>query len=215
MQVYFLDKNSIEKLVIRWDKGMTNVTLEKDDFVLGQFGSIEELIEEQKFDLPDGRVLSVRFHEDTSDFAIKLDSEYLPGSIHHPAAKLKAPFQVFLLFGTANILLTLALAWYHKQPILGNPVLLGVGIGLLFIGMGWLIRKGSLVALILCTTVIGLSVLLLLWIWYLIGTTDVSALILRSTMLIYCITCFPKVNALRRYAQSKAEKTALLDGHSF
>ena len=203
---YALEPNGPKRLEVSWKAMWKAFTVKVDDRVVGRASGQKELREGKRFRLKDGSYLSVKLVNKLTgvDLEILHDGQPLPGTSADPATRLKNAYRtVFLVAGLNTVLGLVAV-------LLEAPFLQALGIGfysilfgLVFVVLGFLVRKGSQFALILAIAIFALDGILGFVLMSAEGVTPSPGGLLGRILLM--ITMIQWISAIRALKQRVEE----------
>ncbi|HNW97627.1 MAG TPA: hypothetical protein PKK00_04345 [Bacteroidales bacterium] len=146
---YSLINGGPKEIEISWGFAWKNFTVRHNGQIIGTVGSQRELKEGRQFNLLDGTTLWVKLNVGFGKAGLEVlhNGQPCPGSDSDPAQKIKVAFGILLFVALFNTVIGLLL-----ETIGGNEFKeIGIGVvfyGLIFIGLAFLVKKLSLIALI-------------------------------------------------------------------
>jgi hypothetical protein len=157
---YALEPGGPKRLEVSWKAMWKEFTVKVDDRVVGRTSGQQELREGKRFRLKDGSYLSVKLVNKLTGVELEIlhDGQPLPGTSADPATGLKNAYRtVFLVAGLNSVLGLVAV-------LLEAPFLQALGIGfysilfgLVFLVLGFFVKRRSQVALILTIAIFALD----------------------------------------------------------
>jgi hypothetical protein len=203
-QSFALEPGGPKRLHITWGGIYRNIAVKVDDRTLGTIPDQRALVKGQDFRLPDGSKLHVQLVSTfmTAELRVLRNGEPLPGSPSDPIARLRNAYLLVYVVGGLNSLLGL-LSLLLKVQFLQQ---VGIGLasflfGLVFLGLGFLVQKRSLFALILAIVLFiidGLSGLMFAAAAG--GSAPVTGLFVRIILLVPMIQGVSAIKALKARA---------------
>jgi hypothetical protein len=162
---YTLDPENPKRLDISYKMFWRGATVYLDGKEIGTAPGKRELTQGQEFKLPDGSVLKLRLVQSLmgSELRILRNGQPIPGSASHPETTVKTAYWVLFLIGALGILFGGVGLGLHVD-MLGEMGITNysIGLGVVFIILGFMVRRHSLpalyagIALYALDTVLGL-----------------------------------------------------------
>ena len=150
VQTYTLDPDNPKKLQISNHAFWRGATVYLDGQEIGTVSSKQELLKGAELKLPDGSTLKVRLTQSLlgSELHIYRNGQPIPGSASHPETAVRNAYWALYLIGALGIVFGLVGRLLHVN-MLGSMGIAdySIGLGLLFILLGFLVRRHSLLAL--------------------------------------------------------------------
>ncbi len=149
-QAFALEAGGPKRLEVTWGGIYRNVTVKLDRRTLGTIADQRALAKGKDFRLPDGSKLHVQLVSTflVSELRVLRNGEPLPGSPSDPQARLRNAYLLVYAVGGLDSLLGLASVLLHVRFLQQAGVgLASVLFGLVFLGLGYLVQKQSLFAL--------------------------------------------------------------------
>jgi len=199
---YALEPGGPKRLEVSWKAMWKDFTVKVDDRVVGVVSDPKQLREGKQFKLKDGSTLSVRLRNTLSgvDLEILRDGQPLPGTSADPATRHKAAYGVIFFVAVLNTFLGMS-AVLFQIPFL---LTLGVGFssaifGLVFLLLGFLVKRKSQLALILAIAVFVVDGILGIVFATMAGVTpSAGGLLARILLIIPMIQGIPAIRALKQ-----------------
>ncbi len=199
---YALDTNGPKRLLLSWEGQYRDFTIKLDDQVVGQGLGAKELAAGHTLALPDGSTLHLQTAGVplVNELRVQRNGRPLPGSATDPASRVKAAWQVIFLIAGLNLVLGLIAAVFSVNFLLQ----LGLGwgsviLGLLYLGLGLLVQRYSLFALLMALVLFGVETVLQLFVPVLTGSgPNVAGLLVRALVLFVLAQGLPALRHLRR-----------------
>ena len=155
-QAFSLERGEPARLEVSWRAFWKEFTVRLDGQTVGTVPTQKELSAGREFSLADGSLLWVQLHKGAlgAELRITRNGQPLPGTSSDPEAQLKGAYAMLLFLAGLNLVLGL-FALSTRNPFLEQ---MGMGLysvlfGLLFLGLAALVKRRSLVALILSIVV--------------------------------------------------------------
>lgn len=204
-QQYALEPNGPKRLILSWNMFWKNLVVSYDGVVLGSVPSKKELTSGQSFALPDGSAVQVQLVSGFGSTELRLtrNGQPLPGSAADPISRLNTAVGTVFFIAGLNIILGLV-AEVFQVSLLQQ---LGLGIssiifGLIFLVLGWFVKRHSLIALFLA---IGLFIVDGLLGFVLAaaagGNPGNAGLVMRVFLIIGMLQGVPALRQLKRSKQ--------------
>jgi hypothetical protein len=159
-QSYSLEENGPKRLEVSWKGIWKKFTVTLDGNVIGTMEGQKELKKGREYPLPDESLLKVQLVQKLAAVELQVlrDGKPLPGSASDPEQRFKTAYQIIFFIAGLNLVLGLISELLEVEFLLS----LGLGIGsvffgLVFLGLGFWVRTGSLVGLILTIVIFGLD----------------------------------------------------------
>ena len=198
---FSLEKGQPKRLEVSWKGFWHKINITLDNQVLGTMENQRELKEGREYTLPDGSKLLVRLSKSLLSPGLEIikDGTPLPGSDGDPLQKLKVAYSVVFFVGGFNIILGIV-------AVIGNIgflLRLGIGhqaviIGIIFLVLGFFVRKKSIIALGIA---IGLLIIDALLGFYLAiqsgGNTPSAGLAIRIIFVIFLFQGFKAIKTIK------------------
>ena len=150
VQTYTLDPDNPKRLDISYKMFWRGATVYLDGKEIGTAPGKRELTQGQEFKLPDGSTLKVRLTQSLlgTELQILRNGQPIPGSASHPETTLKSAYWALWLIGAIGILFG-GVARGLRVDMLGEMGIadFSIGFGIIFIILGFLVRRRSLPAL--------------------------------------------------------------------
>ena len=160
---YALEKGGAKRLEISWKGNWKEITIRLDGEVIGTISDIENLKAGQEFALEDGSTLKVWLSRGLVFPRLQIYKNDWP--VHtqgfKPAQLLSYVYKLIFFFGGANLAIGLSGTLFHTT--LGNlpPAgLLSVILGGLFLVLGFLVMRRSMIALVIAAGILALDMVL-------------------------------------------------------
>jgi hypothetical protein len=163
-QQFAIDPGGPKRLAVEWKGIFKETTVSVDGKTLGTFQTKQDLTSGGTFRLDDGRELGVRLQQSLLAGAavhLTVDGKPIAGSGGDPNARLKGVAGLIFFIGGLTILLSL-IAELGKVELLQAYGFgwISLAIGVVFIGLGFGVLKGSLAALIAAVVLYGADIIL-------------------------------------------------------
>ena len=203
-QVFALEPNGPKRLEISWHGFWKDMRVTLDGNPLGTVPDQQALREGRTFPLPDGSTLKLQLVRAFSsvEFHITRNGRPLPGSVGHPASKLRNAYIMLYIIGGLNIVLG------TLTQLIGIEYFLRLGIGIFSIIfgavlalLGFLVQKKIVIALVLALIVLAADAVLGLVAAFLEGYQPSAAGI--ALRVIYMLPLFPAFKAIRELKRSE------------
>ncbi|MGC9396952.1 MAG: hypothetical protein ACP5J4_19070 [Anaerolineae bacterium] len=199
---YALEPGEPKRLELSWRGMYKDFTVKLDDEVVGELSGQKELKAERQFALPDGSSLSVQLVQKFSGAELQVlhDGKPLLGSSSDPESRLRNAYGMVFFVAGLNIVLGLIATLFQIEFLQS----IGIGFfsiifGLVFLVLGFLVRKSSMIALILTIGIFALDGILGVVFSVMAGVAPgVSGLLARVFMIIPMIQGIPAIRDLRR-----------------
>ena len=198
---YALEPGGPKRLEISWKGMYKNFTVKLDEEVVGELSGQKELKAGRQFALPDGSSLSVQLVQKFSNVELQVlrNGQPLPGSASDPESRFKGAYGIVFFVAGLNLFLGL-LAWLFQVEFLLD---IGIGFysiifGLVFLVLGFFVKRRSAVALILAIVIFVLDALLGLLAG---GASYVSGLVVRAILIIPMVQGVGAIRALKQQAE--------------
>jgi hypothetical protein len=205
---YALEQGGPQRVEISWRGIWKDISVKVDGYLLGTIANKKELQAGRQFMLPDGTVLSVQLVRKFSAVELQvLRNGYpLPGSASDPQQRLKIAYGILFFIAGLNIVLGL-IAVLAAPPYLTDQLGIDwttIGFGVVFLILGLLVRRRSMVAL---GFAVALFILSGIWSFYVITqnmpghTPPVGGIIVRILFLVSLIQGFGAIRDLNESEQ--------------
>jgi hypothetical protein len=159
-QRYALESGGPERLEVSWKGVYKNFTIKLDDKVIGSLSGQKELKAGQDFTLPDGSVLHAQLIQKLSGAELQIlrNGEPLPGSAADPEQRLKVAYGIVFFLAGLNIVLGLIATLFQIEFLQAAGISIGsVVFGLIFLALGFLVKRGSAIALLIAIVLFALD----------------------------------------------------------
>ena len=201
-QTYAVEPGGPKQLEISWKGMWKDFTVKFNDQVLGTLSGQKELKAGRQFALPDGSTLSVQLVQKFSSAELQVlrNGQPLPGSSSDPESRLKNAYGIVFFVAGLNIVLGLIATLFRVEFLQA----IGIGFfsiifGLVFLVLGFFVKKRSLIALILAIVVFALDGILGLVLSVMAGVEPgIGGLFARVILIIPMIQGVPAIRDLRR-----------------
>ncbi len=201
--MYALEPDGPKCLEISWKMMWKDLTIRLDDQVIGVISNQKQLSAGQQFALPDGSVLSVKLVQKFSGTELQVlrHGQPLPGSASDPETRLKNAYGIVFFIAGLNLFLGL-ITWLFQIEFLQD---IGIGFysiafGLVFLVLGFFIKRRSAVALIIAVVIFVLDALLGLLAG---GASSVTALLVRVILITPMVQGVGAIRALKQRATAE------------
>lgn len=186
---YFLNKEKSETIELTWKgaykevivafNGQPVATLNREDVSAGK--SIE---------LPNGKTFEIKLTGGLfAALTTKIDGRHIPNSQGDPAYQLKQIFYLLIFLGVLNIIMGLVFASSNiKIDAFEGIGYVNVIIGIVYIGLGYAVSKGSMPAMILTTMLIAAD--LIFAAMYTTQTGSSSGIIIKVLFVVFIVRGF-------------------------
>jgi hypothetical protein len=165
-QKFALERGGDKALVISWGAFWKNIEIRLNDNLIGTIPDQKELSAGRVFQLPDGSTLKVQLAKSLFSAGLRVlrNDKPLPGSSSDPAARLIGSSLIIYTIAGLNIVLGFIAELFQVEFLqaLGIGVI-SIGIGLIFLVLGFFTQRRSLIALILALILYGADSLLVLF----------------------------------------------------
>ncbi len=205
-QSYALEPGGPKRLHVTWSGIYRDIAVKLDDRTLGSIPDQKGLIKGQDFRLPDGSKLHVQLVSTfmTAELRVLRNGEPLPGSSSDPTARLRNAYLLVYVVGGFNAVLGAVSLLLNVQFLRD----VGIGLasflfGLIFLGLGFLVQKKSLFALIVAIVLFiidGLSAVVFAAAAG--GSAPVTGLFVRVILLVPMFQGIGAIKALKHDAAS-------------
>lgn len=163
-RTYALEKDGPKRLEISWKGLWKNLTIRLDGNTVGTIPGQKELSAGQEFHLPDGSTLKVQLVTvkkfSAAELQVLRNGQPLPGSASNPETKIKGAYGVVFFIAGLNIVLGIAVLFqieFLQQIGIGfYPIIYG----LVFLVLGFFVKRNSMVALIIAIAIFALDSIL-------------------------------------------------------
>ncbi len=159
---YALEANADKRLELSWDGIWRDIHVVFDGQLLGIIKDQQALLAGQGFQLPDNSTLHVQLVRGFLSYSLQIlhNGEPIPGTAAYaPSILNSASVAAYLLAGFFLVVGLYAVLFNVRTLLAAGIGLVQVVIGLIYLVSGYFIRKGSLLALIVPTVLIVLSIL--------------------------------------------------------
>lgn len=203
-QLFALAENGPERLEVAWRRGWRETTVLLDGEALGTIPTRRDLAEGRAFRLPDGSMLHVQLVKRFSyaELLVERGGMPLPGSSADPATQQRMAYGMVFFVAAINLFFGLLRTVFRFNILVSlDNGLYAIALGALTALMGWLVMRGSPVALIVAILVFAADGVLSL----LSGITvhpipSLAGLVARAFMLVPMVRGVPAMVRLRREA---------------
>jgi len=200
--MYALEPGGPKQLEISWKGAWKDITIKFDDQVIGTLSGQKELKVGQQFTLPDGSALSVQLVQKLFSVELQVlrNGQPLPGSSSDPESRLKNAYgMVFFVAGLNLVLGVLAMLFQIEFLQALGIGLFSIIFGVVFLLLGFFVRRRSSIALILAIAIFALDGILGLVSSATNGVDPgVGGLLARVILIIPMIQGVPAIRDLRR-----------------
>jgi len=201
-QMYALEPGGPKQLEISWKGMWKDFTVKFNDQVIGTLSGQKELKAGQPFTLPDGSALSVQLVQKffSAELQVLRNGQPLPGSSSDPASRLKNAYGIVFFVAGLNIVLGLIATLFQVEFLWA----IGIGFfsiifGLVFLLLGFFVKKRSLIALILAIVIFALDGILGLVFSVMAGVEPgIGGLLARVFLIIPMVQGIPAIRALKQ-----------------
>ncbi|MFN2110692.1 MAG: hypothetical protein ACK2UI_13590 [Anaerolineae bacterium] len=195
---YALEPGGSKRLEISWKGMYKDFMVKLDDEVIGELSGQKELKAGRQFALPDGSSLSVQLVQKlySAELQILRNGQPLPGSSSDPENRLKNAYGMVFFVAGLNLFLGL-IAWLFQVEFLQD---IGIGFysiifGLVFLVLGFFVKRRSALALILAIAIFALDALLGLLAG---GASYATGLVVRVILIIPMVQGVGAIRALKQ-----------------
>ncbi len=203
-QSFSLEAGGPKRLVLTWSGIYRNVAVKLDDRTLGTIPNQRALVKGQDFRLADGSKLHVQLVSTflTAELRVLRNGEPLPGSPSDPRARLRNAYLLIYVIGGFDTVVGLAATLFNVQSLLDA----GIGLasflfGVIFLGLGFLVQKMSMFALIVAIVLFMMDGLAALVFAAQRGAdAPFTGLLVRIILLLPLLQGVPAIKALRARA---------------
>lgn len=149
-QTYQLEPNGPARLEISWAAFWKNISVKLDGEEIGTFSSQADFQTGKRFDLPDGKKLTVRLTKSFfgSDVQISYNGKPLPGTSAHPETRIRSSYMLLYFWGGLEVLFGLLMIFTTKNYSLSSFNMISTMLGLVYILLARMVQKRNLWALI-------------------------------------------------------------------
>lgn len=200
-QQYALEPNGPKRLEISWDAFWKNLTVRLDGNTIGAVADQKALKAGQDFLLPDNSVLHIQLVQKffSTELQVLRNGTPIPGSVSDPVQRLKTAYGIVFFVAGLNIVLGLIAALFQVEFL----QMLGIGwgsvvFGMLFLILGFLTMRRSMVALIIAIIIFALDGILGLLFAIQQGGSPTFGVIARVILLIPMIQGVGAIQTLKR-----------------
>lgn len=155
---YALEKRGPKRLELTWKLGWKNCQACLDGAELGSFADRSELTAGREFPLSDDSILKVQLTR--KGLEVRRNGKFLPGSAGDPGPILALACGVIFFMGGGNLLLSLLGEILQEQSLQEAVGWWGAIIGAVYIVLGILVRRRSVVALAIAVALTAALLLL-------------------------------------------------------
>jgi hypothetical protein len=199
---YALEPGGPKRLEISWKGMYKDFTVKLDDEVVGELSGQKELKAGRQFVLPDGSALSVQLVQKFSGAELQIlrDGQPMPGSSSDPESRLKGAYGITFFVAGLNLVLGVLATLFQIEFLQA----IGIGFfsiifGLVFLFLGFFVKKRSLIALILAIVIFALDGILGLVFSVMAGMEPgVTGLIARVFLIIPMVQGVPAIRVLKQ-----------------
>jgi hypothetical protein len=201
-QRYALESGGPERLEVTWKGVYKNFTIKLDDKVIGSFPGQKELKAGQDFALPDGSVLHAQLIQKLSGAELQIlrNGEPLPGSAADPEQRLKVAYGIVFFVAGLNIVLGLIAILFQIEFLQAAGISIGsVVFGLIFLALGFLVKRGSAIALLIAIVLFALDGVLGL-VFAIVGgfNPSIAGIVTRIILIIPMVQGVGAIRALKQ-----------------
>jgi len=201
-QMYALEPGGPKQLEISWKGMWKDFTVKLDDQVIGGLSGQKELKAGKQFTLPDGSTLSTQLVQKMSSAELQVlrNGQPLPGSSSDPESRLKNAYGMVFFVAGLNIVLGLIAVLFKVEFLQAIGIgLFSIFFGLVFLVLGFFVKKRSLIALIFAIVIFALDGILGLVLSVMAGVEPgVAGLIARVFLIIPMVQGIPAIRELRQ-----------------
>lgn len=152
-QVFSFEPNGPKRLEITWGAFWKDITIKVDDEVLEVFSGQKEFIRGREYTLKDGSNLKLNLKSSLlgQEILVSRNGKPLPGSAADPESRLKATTVLVFFIAFWNIIFGIIGYFMNRES---NPQAVPYQFsliiqGLIFIGLGFLVRKRKMIGIVL------------------------------------------------------------------
>lgn len=184
----------------------SDLTIRFDGNIIGTIPTRQELKAGREFSLGDGSVLQVQLVQNFLNTHLRVlrNGQPLPGSPSDPFQILKTTYGVIFFIGGLNIVEGIVLALVQNLPSTLQGSSIGALIsGLVFVLLGFFVRRRSAIALGIAVALQALNVLVwdfLGWAWVSSGSLGGGIVGLQIGLLFFMIRGFSAIREIRNTA---------------
>ena len=201
-QSYSLEPGGPKRLEIQWKGFFKNTTIALDGVTLGIIPDHMTLRTPQEFNLTDGGLLKVQLVQNLAgtEMQVTRNGIPLPGSASNPETKVGTAAGIIFFVAGLNLLLGI-IGLLTRSEFLAT---LGIGwysiiFGAFFLVMGFLVKKRSMVALILSIVVFSLDALVgVIGSVAMGGSPAIGGLVFRVFLIIPMVQGVGAITALKK-----------------
>jgi hypothetical protein len=149
---YYLNREKTEVFELSWSAGFRVVSVLYNEQLLSTMNR-EEVSAGKTIELPDGRIVDIKLEGGFfTALTAKINGNHIPGTQGDPRFQLRQIFYLLIVLGLLNIIIGFIFANSNVQIKEFDGIgYVNVGIGILYITLGYAITKGSMPALIITT----------------------------------------------------------------
>lgn len=193
---YPLEPGGPERVELTWAWPRRNTTVAVDGQVLGTMATVADLRKGGSFALADGSTVEVRLGGFPNELRVTRDGVPLPGSPSDPRSRVRSAAYVLWAIAGLSALVGLLTELGGSETLramgLGWPAVIEAG---LFAILGFLVLRGSLVALIVAIVIYAVDTLFLLV--SISRGVPTSGLFLRVFLAVILVQAVPAARQLR------------------
>ena len=200
-QRYALENGGAKRLEISWKGLWKNLAIKLDGNVVGTIAGQKELKAGQDLELPDGSVLHVQLVQKFSSTELQIlrDGEPLPGSASDPMQRLKTAYGMVFFVAGLNIVLGVIAGLFQVEFLYAIGIGWGsVVFGVIFLVLGFFVKRESMVALILAIVTFALDGILGFFLAAQQGATPTGGIIARIFLLIPMVQGVGAIRAIKQ-----------------
>ena len=200
-QRYALESGGAKRLEVSWKGLWKNLAIKLDGNVVGTIAGQKELKAGQDLELPDGSVLHVQLVQKFSSTELQIlrNGEPLPGSASDPVQRLKTAYGMVFFVAGLNIVLGVIAGLFQVEFLYAIGIGWGsVVFGVIFLVLGFFVKRESMVALILAIVIFALDGIMGFFLAAQQGATPTSGIIARIFLLIPMVQGVGAIRAIKQ-----------------
>ena len=194
-KTYPFEEEGPDRLELSWRGSFKDFTVTLDGLQLNtESWNRKQIQDGQRIELPDGSKLLIKQERNFfgNELRVVKDGKPLPGSGSHPATRAKTAS--IILFVVAGFTALFVIALYASENSFDS--ISGVTV-LIYLGLGLLVRRGSLVALWVGIILFGLDSLLWVGVNFAAGEFPILFILIRVLLIGAMVRAIPAMKQLK------------------
>jgi hypothetical protein len=154
---YALERGGPKRLEISYKGNWKDFTIRLDGNVIGTMTDVEQLKAGQEFTLDDGSTLKVQYKFP----AIRLSRDGQPLLLYDPVQHLSYAYKIIFFFGAMNLVFGI-FGTFLNTTVENLPTggVLSIAFGILFLVLGFLIMRRSIIALSIAAGILAIDMVI-------------------------------------------------------